>query len=675
MDYPIVEKREATDTLHGVAVVDPYRWLEDEESDEVKGFVRAQDDLARGYLRKLPGREAIAARLKQLFCEEVRGVPECRGERLFFFRREKGSDLTSIWMEEKGEERCLVDASDLSEDGSVSLGCFRPSPDGRLVVYARRPDNQDEATLYLLQVDSGEESAIDIIPGARYAEPSFLPDSSGFLYTHVPECGTVPDSERPGRASIRFHRIGNDPRQDEEVFPPTGDSGTFLSADFSEDGSYTIVTVSHGWSSFDIYFKGKEETAFRPLVEGKPYQYDAKSAGEYFFVATTEGAPLGRICRVPCDRPSDWEEIVPERPGEPIQAFVLAGGMLVVEYLRDVSSRLLRFELDGNGLEEVALPDLGSVDSLVGRPGDSHAYFGYSSFLTPRKIYRVDPVGGTTELWFGSSLRIDADRFTTSFETFPSKDGTTVSMFVVQKRDLLRDESHPLVLTGYGGFRVALTPSFDAGRLAWLERGGILAVAHLRGGIEYGEAWHEAGMRAQKQHCFDDFIAAAEFLVSEGYTCPDRLAILGGSNGGLLVGAAMTQRPDLFRAVVCAVPLLDMMRYHLSKSGITWVQEYGSADDPEQFRWLHAYSPYHRVRPGERYPSLLLLSAESDDRVDPVHARKFAATMQAMSPETLTLLRTQRQAGHGGAASIAATCEEKADMLAFLCHELGLATG
>jgi len=675
LDGQPVFRQEVTEHIHGVAITDPYRWLEDEESDRAKMFVSAEDALARGYLGKLPGRRAIAERLQDLLGQETRGVPEVRGGRLFFFRRPAGADLASIWMEESGKERCLVDAADLSKDGSVSLGGFFVSPDGRFVVYARKPDNSDEAALHLVDADSGEESTIDVIPGARYAEPSFLPDSSGFLYTHVPDRGTVPDSERPGRATIKFHRIGDDPMEDKEIFPATGDPGTFLSAGFSDDGRYTVVTVAHGWSSMDIYFRGREETAFRPLVEGKPYQYDADLAGDRFFVATTEGAPFGRICRVSCDSPSDWEEVVCERPGEPIQSFVLVRGMLVVEYLRDVSSRLVRFDLDGHEVGEVELPDRGTGDSLSGRLGDPYAYFGYSSYLASRKILRLDPESGAVIPWFEGRLRLDPDRFTTSFETFESKDGTMVSMFVVHDRGLVRDGSHPLLLTGYGGFRVALTPSFDARKVPWLERGGILAVAHLRGGLEYGEGWHEAGMRDRKQNCFDDFISAAEYLVSEGYTTPKRLAILGGSNGGLLVGAAMTQRPDLFRAVVCAVPLLDMIRYHLSKSGATWVQEYGSADDPDQFRWLFAYSPYHRVRPGKRYPSLLLLSATSDDRVDPVHARKFAAILKHASPDSRTLLRTQQHAGHGGAASIAATCEEKADMLAFLCHETGLVEG
>jgi prolyl oligopeptidase len=434
-----------------------------------------------------------------------------------------------------------------------------------------------------------------------------------------------------------------------------------------------------GWNENDVYVKdlsAKKGKGFVPLALGKGARYEVDVFKDRFYVFTNEGAPRGRVFAVDPKKLArkDWKEVVPEdADGATLDDVSVVGGALALSYLQDAASRLRLVKLDGKPIREVALPTVGTSSSLVGEPDQDVAYFQFTSFTTPKQVYRTEISTGVTALWAKVEVPVDTGAFTVEQVQYASKDGTKVPMFVVRRKDLPKDGNQPVLLYGYGGFNVSLTPMFNGKIVPWLEAGGIYAVANLRGGGEYGEAWHVAGSGANKQNVFDDFIAAGEFLVSSGWTKPGRIAINGGSNGGLLMGAAVTQRPDLWGAVVCAVPLLDMVRYHQFGSGRTWIPEYGSSEDPAQFKTLVGYSPYHRLVAGTAYPPFLMMSSDHDDRVDPLHARKFVAALRAADTTPGdTLLRIEANAGHGGSDQVAKTIEASADMYAFLMARLGL---
>ncbi|WP_437754909.1 prolyl oligopeptidase family serine peptidase [Sorangium sp. So ce1389] len=671
--YPPTRAVPVKYALYGVEITDPYRWLEDGDAPEVKEWMRAQDAFTRAELSRLPEREAIASRLKQLFYIDAVSAPRHRRGRYFVSRRHATKEKSIVyWKEGKGgEERVLLDPNSWSDDGSVSLGGWEVSWDGKNVAYKVQKNNSDEATLHVMDVASGKRSDVDVIEGAKYAYASWTPSGDGFYYVWLPTDPSIPVADRPGYAEVRFHRLGQDPRQDRVVRGKTGDPSTFLNASVSKDGRFLVLTVAHGWTSTDVYFRDLRrpgaQAADRPLAVGRDAHYNVEVYKDRFYVHTDEGAPHYRVFEVDPDRPerAAWKEIVPERPDATLDSVSVVGGHLALSYLKDASSRVEVRALDGRLVREVPLPGIGTVGGPSGLPDEDEAYFSFESFTSPQEIYATSIRTGETALYTRTEVPVDPSAFTVEQTFFPSKDGTKISMFIVRRKDMKKDGSSRALLYGYGGFQISQTPSFTASMYPWLERGGVYAVANLRGGGEYGEAWHRDGMLLKKQNVFDDFIGAAEHLVREGYTRPERLVIQGGSNGGLLVGAALTQRPELFRAAVCGVPLLDMVRYHLFGSGKTWISEYGSADDPAQFKALYAYSPYHHVRPGTRYPAVLLLSADSDDRVDPMHARKFAAALQAASAGGPVLLRIERNAGHGGADLIKAAVEKGADQISF----------
>ncbi len=679
LPYPASRTVAAEDVLHGVRVKDPYRWLEDAKSPEVVAWMDAEDRVARAELAKLPERDAIAARLKELFYVDSVSAPTHRGERYFYVRRHATKEKAVVYVKKgkHGAEEVLLDPNEWSADGSLSLGTWRPSWDGTKVAFAVRKNASDESTLHVLDVATRKRSAVDVIEGAKYADPSWTPKGDAFYYTWLPLASQVPEADRPGYAEVRLHRLGDDPAKDRLVHEKTGDPTRFISADLSQDGRWLVLSVSHGWTAIDVWFKDLKKgdaAPWTPLAVGVPAHFAVEPHAGHFYVLTDEGAPLWRLLRVDPAHPerAAWREIVPERKDAKLDSFGVLGGRLALRYLKDAAGRLEVRELDGAAVRELPLPGVGTVGGPYGRPDEDEAYFSYESFTQPSEIHETSMKSGATSLHARVTVPIDPSPYLVEEVFFPSKDGTRVSMFIVRRKDLKKDGSSRLLLRGYGGFLVSETPSFVASIYPWLERGGVYAVANLRGGGEYGDAWHRDGMLLKKQNVFDDFLAASEYLVREGYTRPDRLAISGGSNGGLLMGAVITQRPDLYAAVLCAVPLLDMVRYHLFGSGKTWISEYGSADDPEQFRAIEAYSPYHHVTPGTRYPSVLMLSADSDDRVDPMHARKFAAALQASSTGGPVLLRIEKHAGHGGADLVKAEVEKGADRYAFvLAHTAG----
>ncbi len=679
--YPETNREPIADVLHGVRVADPYRWLEDAGREDVRAWMDAQDRVARTYLAVLPGRERFLRRITELAYVDAVGVPARRGTRYFYERRRKDLEK-NVWYWRDGlggDERVLLDPNTMSADGTLSIGVVAPSHDGAKVAYTIRERGGDAATLHVLDVASGTTSAVDVIPGAKYASPEWLPDGSGFYYTRLPQDPAIPVDQLPGHAEIRFHRLGAPPADDPLVHERTGDPSRFLGVSLSHDGRWLFAYVHRGWSAADIAVRDLADPAgaFRPLVRGEDALFGVVAWKDTFFIQTNLGAPFGRVyaCEAArCGDRSAWREIIPERPGVTIESVQVIGGRLVVNSSRDVHGQVEVFGLDGTPQRRVALPGLGSVSSLSGEPDGDEAFFSFASFNTPTEVHRTSVADGASALWARAEIPVDPARIEVKQVWFTSPDGTRVPMFLVHAKGLDPQGGAPTILTGYGGFAAGMEPAFSSTAVAWAEAGGVFAVANLRGGNEFGEGWHRAGMREQKQNVFDDFIAASEWLVAGGYTRPGRLAIYGGSNGGLLVGAAMVQRPELYRAVLCAVPLLDMVRFHLFGSGRTWTDEYGSAEDPALFPVLHAYSPYHRVAERTRYPALLMLSADNDDRVDPMHARKFVAALQhaqAAAPDDRpALLRVERDAGHGGADVRRKAVEQSADMLAFALHEL-----
>ena len=621
-------------------------------------------------LHPLPGRDALQERLQELLYVEQQTAPVNKGGRWFFAKKPADQEKAIFyWANDvDGEARVLLDPNAMSADGSISVGPVIASRSGRYVAYMERPDNADESTLKVMEVDTGKVLD-DAITGLRYTTPSWTPDDAGFFYTWLPS--GISANEKMGHGEVRYHRLGTDPATDEVYREKTGDSRRWLAARVTDDGKWLALTITFGWAAHDVYLMrlGDKKRRWRPLAVGLNSRYHVRGHAGRLFVATNHEAARWQIFEVNPDRleRKHWKRIVAEDDEAVLQSMDIVGGRLGLRYLKRASSLMQLRSLDGSKVDTVELPGIGTTSAFAGKPSQGDAFFSFSSFNNPGAIYRVDVATGKATLFRQVKAALDPDKFVVEQHRFPSKDGTLVSMFLIYKKGLKKNPSTPTVLFGYGGFNISLTPRFEAMRIPWVEQGGLWAVPNLRGGGEYGETWHRAGMLENKQNVFDDFIAAAEWLVAEGYTSRPHLGIRGRSNGGLLVGAAITQRPELYGAVVCGVPLLDMVRYHRFGIGRAWIPEYGSADDPEQFKWLYAYSPYHHVKAQTAYPPLLMLSADHDDRVDPMHARKFVAAIEhASSSGHPNLLRIETQSGHGGSDLRSRSAARSADMLAFL---------
>ncbi len=676
--WPSTRRQDIVDAVHGVQLADPYRWLEDDKSPEVQQWMKAQDDYARAELGKLPGRAELVDRLKQLYYFDAISAPQHRKGRFFFTRKHANKEKTVVyWRQgEKGAEKVLFDPNTWSADGTKGLGGWWPSLDGKYVAYAVKLNNSDETETKVHEVATGKDLP-DTIPGTKYGGASWTPDGKGFYYTWVPPVGgAVTIADRPGFAELRFHRLGTDPASDEVVHPATRNPQTFLNGGVSRDGKWLFARIQHGWNSSEVFFRDarKKGAPWTTLVKGVEAVFFAYPWRDRFYVLTNHEAPRYRVFKVDPRKPdrAAWKEIVPQGDAT-LQNLDIVGEHLALTYLRNAASEIELHDLEGKLVRKVELPGIGSSSGIHGNPDEDTGYFSFTSFTEPQVIFQTQVRTGKVKEWARVKLPVDGSQLVTEQVFFPSKDGTKISMFIIHKRDAKKDGKNPTILFGYGGFNISLTPGFSSQRMVWLERGGVYAIPNLRGGGEYGEEWHRAGMLLNKQNTFDDYIAAAEHLIKEGWTSPAHLAIHGGSNGGLLVGAAMTQRPDLYKAVVCAVPLLDMLRFHLFGSGKTWVPEYGSAEDPAQFKVLHGYSPYRRaVDAGPRaYPAVMFDSADHDDRVDPMHARKLAALIQhAQTADAPVLLRIERNAGHGGADMVKQRVDRDADLLLFLGNQL-----
>jgi prolyl oligopeptidase len=539
------------------------------------------------------------------------------------------------------------------------------------VAYFEHPDNADEATLHVLNVETRRESAIDTIPGLRYTYPSWAHDDSGFYYLWLPSDESIPPNELIGHGEVRFHRLRQAPRDDDTIFPATGNPTEMLSADVSYDGSFLFVYKSSGWSKNAVFVKDQNSGGeFRRLTPDVEAQYSVATYRDQLFITTNEGAPRFRVFstdREHLEREA-WRELVPESESAVLQEAHVVGRHLVLRYLKNAYTELQLRDLSGRLVHTLKLPDIGTATTLYGEEDDDEAYFEFSSFNHPREIYEFDVAERKQSLYYRANVPVNPDDFEVRQEWFSSKDGTRVPMFIVLGKHAGNGPRRTL-LSGYGGFDVDMLPQFNSTLFPWLEQGGIFALPNLRGGGEFGREWHEAGRGHNKQNVFDDFIAAAEHLIGRGYTTRQGLGISGRSNGGLLVGAAMTQRPALFGAVLCGVPVLDMLRYQRVGIGSAWIPEYGDVSNESDFRTLFAYSPYHHVDPHTHYPPTLVLSADADDRVDPMHARKFVARLLD-TPDAEAFLRIEHNAGHGGADRRQQLIDRTADEYAFLLSEL-----
>jgi prolyl oligopeptidase len=674
--YPPTSGGDEVEILHGESIPDPYRWLEQGDDPRTQAWTASQNALTESLLAAVPGRARLRARLDELLSIGALSTPEPVAGRYFYQRRDGRQNQPVLYVREgrDGEDRVLIDPNQLDAQGTTALDWFYPSEDGRLLAYGLSENGSEQSLLHVLEVDSGAPLP-DRIPRTRSADLAWLPDGSGFYYTRYPAGGEVPDGEEHYHRSVFFHRLGTDSARDPLIFRPA-EKEHWPGVGLSPDGRWLVIGVARTFDQTDLYLQDLVAgTPPVPVAKDVAATFDGEVVRGRLYLRTNLDAPTYRLYLVDPERPAreGWREIVPPRTDAVLDGFRVTGSTLALSYLERAASRLRLADLEGNGVREVALPTIGSLFGLSGEWDGDELYYGFTSYTVPPTVYRLALPAGTTELWRRVDADLDPGRYEVRQVDYPSRDGTEVTMFVVYRSGLPRDGANPVYLSGYGGFNISMTPAFSRSLLLWLERGGVVAIPNIRGGGEYGEAWHQGGMLGHKQNSFDDFIAAAEWLIRERYTRPERLAAAGGSNGGLLMGAVLTQRPDLFGAVVIQVPLLDMLRYHRFLIARLWIPEYGSAEDPEQFRWLRAYSPYHHVRDGVRYPAVLLATAESDTRVDPMHARKMAARLQAAtSSDRPVLLRLEARAGHGAGKPLNKVLDELTDTWTFVFWQLGV---
>jgi prolyl oligopeptidase len=668
------------DELHGHKIPDPYRWMENADSPETQAYVRAQLAYTRSLLDPLPGREKIHARLTQLLSIGNVGTPQVGGEWYFYTRREGMQNQPVLYVRKglKGTDRTLVDVNALAADGTVALDWWHISHDGKYVAYGTSPSGSEKSTLHVVETATGKLLP-DTIEQTRAASVAWKLDDSGFFYTRYPQKGDVPAEEENYHRRVYYHALGGDAAKDPLIFEPKNPQD-WPQVSLSNEGRWLTIVCSRGWTMSEIYLKDLEaNTAPVTVVAGKNFLYSGEVFNGEMYIVTNEDAPHYKVLVTPAETPdpSHWKPLVPEFQDAVLQDLDIIGGKLVAHYEKNVSSLLKIFSVTGKPVTQVPLPGIGTVAGIGGQWDSHEAFFGFQSFTVPPTILHYDMERGGTSVFTKVDAPIESSGYQVKQVWYKSKDGTRVPMFIVSKKGLALDGKNPTLLYGYGGFQVSETPAFSRSVFLWLEHGGVYALANLRGGSEFGEAWHRAGMLDKKQNVFDDFAAAAEYLIAQQYTDRDHLAIMGGSNGGLLVGASITQHPDLFRAAVCQVPLLDMLRYQNFLIAKLWIPEYGSADDPKQFDYLYAYSPYHHVKPGTLYPAVLFMTADSDTRVDSMHAKKMAALMQAEAKNGADrnrpiLLRIEPKAGHGQGKPLTKQIEESADIWSFLFWQLGV---
>jgi prolyl oligopeptidase len=657
-----------TDTLHGVPIADSYRWLEDKDAPETRTWVKAQMSYTMDQLGKVAGRDQVVAALAKFTRVDGRSAPSVRGKRLYFTTRKADQQQSVLAMRESsdGPDIVLVDPNPMSPDHTTSVNLVTVSIDGKMLIYGIRKGGEDEVELHLFDVDKKQEVPGGL-PKARYFGVSFDKQKQGFWYARW-----APEGSR-----IRYHKLADDPAKDALVYGDGLGPTEIPSAALSDNGRWLLIGVFVGSSGDDTRYYIKNVETNGPIVTIADTLHSALNidlADDQLVIETNWRAPHHRILTAPAKQPTvaNWKEIVPESPDATIDNVSLTGGKLYVTVLQNVASKLRVYTLDGKAAGEVPLPGLGSIGGMNGEWTGKEGYFQYSSFNQPPTIYRYDFTSGNASPWWKSSAPFKADDYEVRQFTIRSTNDARVPFFVVARKGVALDGTNKVLLGGYGGFNVSVTPTFSPFIAAWLDLGGVYVSANLRGGSEFGEAWHRDGMLANKQHVFDDFLNVTQWILTHGYCRREGLGINGGSNGGLLVGAAMTQRPDLYGAVLCQVPLLDMLRYDRFLVAKFWVPEYGSATNAEQFDWLRAYSPYQRVKTGVKYPAVMFVTGDSDTRVDPLHARKMAALMQSLGGDNPVLLHYDVSSGHAGGKSVDKSIDDNADLLQFLRWRLGM---
>ena len=684
LKYPDTKKGDVVEDFHGTKVADPYRWLEDDvrKSKDVADWVEAQNKITFGYLESIPEREAIKKRITDLWNYEKISAPSKVGGKYFFTKNDGLQNQNVLYVQDKldGDSRMLMDPNTWSKDGTVALAGLAISDNAKYIAYGVAEAGSDWNTWRVFDVAAGKPLA-DEIKWVKFSGASWTPDGKGFYYSRFPEPGK--DAAFQGLnvdMKLYYHKVGTPQADDKLVYALPDNPKWMLSGTVTEDGKFLVINVSDGTTSRKARLAYQDLTVPDSKVIDLVTDHDNKfffvgNVGPVFFFRTDYNAPRNQVIAIDTRKPDkkDWKTIIPEA-ADALEGVSLVGKSFIATYLKDAKSLVKVFDIAGKFVREVELPGIGSAAGFGGKQTDTETFYTFSSFATPPSVYRYDLATGASKLLRTSKVKFDPAQYEVKQLFYTSKDGTRVPMFVAYKKGLKLDGTNPTLLYGYGGFNISLTPAFSVSRLQWMEMGGVLAVANLRGGGEYGDAWHRAGTKLEKQNVFDDFIGAAEYLIKEKYTSPGKIAIQGGSNGGLLVGATMTQRPELFGAALPAVGVMDMLRFQKFTAGRYWVDDYGSSDNPEEFKAQYQYSPYHvLLNKGQRsYPPTLVTTADTDDRVVPGHSFKFAAALQANHlGSNPVLIRIETKAGHGAGKPTAKVIEETADQWAFLVKNLG----
>jgi len=677
-NYPTAKKGNVVDDYNGVKVADPYRWLEDTNSAETKEWVEAENKVTQAYFARIPQREKIHARLTELFnYERYTSAFEVAGK-YFVFRNDglQNQDVLYVADSPDGPQRVLLDPNTLRADGTAALAGLSIDRTAKLAAYAIAQAGSDWTEWHVRDIATGKDLP-DLVSWTKFTNAEWTHSGDGFYYQRFPRpTDQTALTASNKNAQVFFHRMGEPESADKLIYQRPDHPEWIFGPAVSDDGRYLMIQVETGDAGKNLLFFEDLTAAHPHMVEAvndlTALFHFAGNHGSELFVFTTDGAPKGRVIAIDANHPerAHWKEIVPEQ-AETLGGAQYVDGKLALSYLKDAHSVLKIAALDGKIEHEVALPGLGTAAWSSAHDEDTELIYSFDSFIAPHAFYRYDLKSNRSTLFRQSKLSFDPSRFETEQVFYQSKDGTRVPMFLVHKKGLQRNGQNPTLLYGYGGFNIATTPNFNPVYVAWMEMGGVFAVANIRGGSEYGEAWHQAGTKLHKQNVFDDFIAAAEWLISSKYTSTPKLAIFGGSNGGLLIGAVLNQRPDLFGAAMPAVGVMDMLRFNKFTIGAAWEGDYGSPENPAEFRALYAYSPLHNIKPGVHYPPVLITTSDHDDRVVPGHSFKYAATLQAAQggPAPI-LIRIETRAGHGAGKPTTKRIDEAADRLAFLVHEL-----
>ncbi|WP_017729966.1 prolyl oligopeptidase family serine peptidase [Nafulsella turpanensis] len=676
IQYPTVKTVDTVDVYYGTEVPDPYRWLEDDRSEETGKWVQAQNAITEDYLAQIPFRDKIEERLTEIWNYPKSGAPFKRGDQYFVYRNDGLQNQYVVYTMDElgGEEEVFLDPNKWSDDGTTSLSGLSFSEDGEYAAYSISEAGSDWRTIKIMEVDSRKELE-DEVNWAKFSGISWAGD--GFYYSayDAPEKGNKLKGKNEFH-KVYYHKLGTPQSEDRLVHEDKEHALRNFYAGTTEDERFVYVAGSEGTSGNNLMVKdlSKPNSEFVTVVDNFENDHSVVgNIGDELLILTTKNAPNKRLVKVSLDNPQEWENVIAEKE-QLLEDVSLAGGKMFVSYMQDAATKVYQYSKEGELEKEIELPGIGSAGGFEGSEEDKELFYTFTSFTFPSNIYKYNVETGESELYEASKIDFDADKFETKQVFYTSKDGTKVPMFIVHKKGLELDGSNPTFLYSYGGFDISMTPNFSAARLVWLENGGIYAQPSIRGGGEYGQEWHEGGMKMKKQNVFDDFIAAAEYLIEEGYTSKDKLAISGGSNGGLLVGASMTQRPDLFQVALPAVGVLDMLRYHKFTIGWAWAVEYGDVDDSEEmFRYLYGYSPLHNIEEGVLYPATLVATADHDDRVVPAHSFKFISELQANgAPGNPYLIRIETNAGHGAGKPTSKIIEEWADKYAFTWYNMGV---